>query len=139
MSLDLDKIGEAMLEDLKNPDGYWNTLIKQMKLESARLDKIDKWLETNDFEPMFRKLLLRNGENRSEWCYKNGYQKYGTPLMELLCTYISNRCTPATNEKLDNAFQSGLWEFKGYWFELNCGQGCYWRIYDQDLNIVEDV
>lgn len=138
MNLDIKDIAKAIDEDFKNPDGYWNTLIKKEKAQAARFDKFDKWLETNDFETTFRKLLSKNGENRAEWCYKRREQKYGTPLMQFLCNYVSNRCKQS-EYPITSVFQSGIWEFKGYYFELNCGQGCFWRIYDKDLNIVEDV
>lgn len=135
----LEAFEKALDKDLADPNGYWNTLEKQRKVQDSRFDKFEKWLETNEFEPTFQKLLQKNGEVRSEWCYKKNYQKYGTPLMQFLCEYVSDRTEPKVNEKIDSDFESGLWEFKGYWFQLICGQGCFWRIYNSDLEIVEDV
>lgn len=139
MSLDLEAFQKALDADLADPNGYWNTLKKQEEQKQLRYDKFEKWLETNEFEPVFQKLLQRNGDERSEWCYKNGYEKYGTPLMQFLCDYVSHRTEQKENDKIDGDFQAGLWYFKGYWFELVCGQGCFWAIYDENLNVVEHV
>lgn len=137
--MDLEKLQKALDDDMKNPNGFFSKLVKKNEINSIRQDKFEKWLETNEFEPFFKKLLKRNGEDRGDYCYKNGCEKYGTPLMEFLCSYITDRVDATENHKFNNDFSSGVWFFKDYWFQLICGQGCFWRIYDKDLNCIEDI
>ena len=100
---------------------------------------IEKWLETNDFEPLFQRLLARNGDERTDWCHKKGCEKYPTPMMQFVFDYISDRYEIVNNELLSNDFSSGTWFFKGYWFQLLCGQGNFWKIFDGELNCIEYV
>lgn len=139
MKFDLEAFKKAIDEDIANPNGYWNTIKKKEAVEKGRYDKFEKWLETNEFEPLFQKLLLRNGKERDDWCWKHNVQKYGTPMMLFLTGFIQDRRSQIINDMINSDFESGLWFFKGYYFQLNCGQGCFWRIYDRNLKIVEDV
>ena len=135
----LKKQKKCIDEDLKNPNGYFAKEKKRSEILNSRFDKFERWLKKNEFDPYFKKLLERNGEDRLEWCYRHGYEKYGTPLMEFLVSYVSTRKKHRINKKINSDFEAGLWYFKGYWFQSICGQGCFWRIYDKDLNVVEDV
>jgi hypothetical protein len=134
-----EKFKEMMDADAENPNGYFNRLKKQDEIKNKRFDKFEQWLETNEFEPFFQKLLLRNGKERADWCWKRGIEKYGTPMMEFLTEFISERRSEIIDITIPNDFQHGLWYFKGYYFQLLCGQGCFWRIYDKNKKFVEDV
>ena len=139
MSLDIEEMKKWAEEDRKNPDGYLNTLAKKEKLQSKRFDRFEKWLETNDFEELLQRLLKRNGDERTDWCMSRGHMKYPTPMMQFVFDYISDRFEIVNNELLDGDFSQGTWFFKGYWFQLLCGQGCFWKIFDGELNCIEYV
>ena len=139
MSINFEEFKKALDDDVKNPNGSFARMTKKLELKNNRQDKFEVWLKTNDFEPVFKKLLERNGQERSDKCYKNGYEKYGTPLMEFLCGYITDRIDYVEDHKFSNDFSSGVWFFENYWFQLICGQGCFWRIYDKKLKHIEDV
>jgi hypothetical protein len=134
-----DLLKKEIDEDLNNPNGYFSILAKKKKLQSKRFDRFEKWLETNDFEELFQKLLKRNGDERTDWCHKKGSEKYPTPMMQFVCNYVVERLEVINNELLDGDFSQGTWFFKGYWFQLLCGQGCFWKIYDAELNCLEYV
>lgn len=139
MDFDFDAFTKALEEDANDPNGYWNAFKRNEDIQEKRFDKFEKWLETNEFKPVFQKLLKRNGEERAKWCYEQGCEKYGTPLMRFVCDYVSQRTELRHIVEISNIFEVGLWHLGGYWFQLNCGQGCFWRIYDDQFNIVEDV
>lgn len=135
----VEKATKAIKEDLNDPNGYWNTLEKKKNLKQKRFKRFDKWLETNEFEPLLLKLLERNGDERTYRCMSRGYEKYPTPMMQFVFDYISDRLEVVNNELLDGDFSRGTWFFKGYWFQLLCGQGCFWKIFDGELNEIEYV
>lgn len=139
MSLDIEKLRRELEEDAKDPNGYFAKLGKKQVALNLRYDKFEKWLETNEFEPMFKKLLERNGDERDDYCYKNGCEKYGTPLMEFLLEYISNRVEQTENDGIDKDFSGGTWLFKNYWFQVLHGQGSFWKIFDKDLKCLEHI
>jgi len=128
-----------MKEDMENPDGFFARLAKKNANLEKRYNKFEKWLETNEFEPIFQKLLEKNGDERSTYCFNKGHEKNGTPLMEFLCGYITTRIETVENEKFSGDFSSGIWFFKDYWFQLICGQGCFWKIYNKDFECIEHV
>jgi len=127
MSLDVDALIKAMEEDRKNPNGYWRTLEKKQVLKQKRYDFFEEWLKTNDFDVLLSKLIEKH------------IAKYSENILSFICEYISDRLEILNNDRLVGEFTTGTWFFKGYWFELFCGQGCYWRIYDNELNALVTI
>ncbi len=133
MGVDYDemfrKFEQALDEDLKNPNGYFAKLKKEQDIKEGRFKKFEKWLKKNNFEALLIRFFFENGDTRREWCYRNGYEPYPTAGFQFVLDYISNR-KESKNAKIDNSFEHGLWKFKGYWFQLICGQGCHWIVYN---------
>lgn len=125
----LQKLEQAMDEDMKNPDGYFAQIQKKHEIREGRFKKFKKWLNKNDFNKLLIRLCVQNGDEHRDRCYKKGYEPYPTAGLQFVLDYISSM-TEKSNKKIDNSFEHGLWKFKGYWFQLICGQGCHWIIYN---------
>lgn len=82
MKLDLEKIKKELDKDLKDPNGYWNTLKRKDEIKKNRIENFFNYLNKCDDSVILR--ILENGGE---------YQNYSN-LIELLFDAIFNNLEP---------------------------------------------
>lgn len=102
----------------------------KQEIKKARFAIIEKYLETTNFDHLIQRIIDEHNDDYRNRCYKRGYEPYPNQKADLLFDYIREHGTDVTGQVDDNPFESEAYEFKNYYFQLNRGQGCYWRIFN---------
>jgi hypothetical protein len=140
MSLDLDKWKEILdSPEVQARMDAWAKLEKEKQdVLEARLVKVEKYLNENGIEQLMSRLIKEHGEDYSDKCYKKGYEPYPNNKLKLLYSFVEENYSPVHNDLIPQDFLSSSYFFKGYWFTVYCGQGCFYRIYNHKLeNILQ--
>lgn len=118
-------------------DEYFNNLKKDQDIKEQRFQRLEEYLKTHDFDVFLQKIIKDNGDEWRIKCYKKGFQPYPTNLMQLLYDYVEKHgIAQELGSVDDNAFESSLYLFKGYYFQLFCGQGCVIRVFNSNKEII---
>jgi hypothetical protein len=138
MGIDLERIKKLIEEDLANPNGYWNTLKIKNELTQSRLPKVEAYIQKHGMDSVIN-LMVR--EHDKEWCDKcwaKGYETYPNNKFKLLWKWIEETYEPIHNTKIPQDFLGASYFVNGYWFTIYCGQGCFYRVYNSNLeNILQ--
>jgi hypothetical protein len=115
----------------------WAKLEKEKQdIQNARFIKLEKYLSEHDFEQIMARLIREHDDDYIDKCYKKGYEPYPNNKFSLLYSYLEENYAPVHNDLIPQDFLSGSYFFKGYWFTIYCGQGCFYRIYNHRLENV---
>jgi hypothetical protein len=139
MGIDIEKFKKSLEEDLANPDGYWNTLKKKREVKEARYPKIEAYINSCDFPALINRLAQEHGKEWEDKCWAKGYETYPNHKFKMLWDYIENNYAHVENPQIPQDFLGSSYFFKGYWFTIYCGQGCFYRVYDRELNIIFQI
>lgn len=120
-------------ELLESPasDRYFEDLRLKEELQELRFKKFEKYLESHDFSVLIDRLVKEHDEEYRDKCYKRGWEPFPNNKMQFLLDFVGSR-----GEKIelgsvdDNMFESALYLYKDYYFQLSQGQGCFWRIFN---------
>jgi hypothetical protein len=84
------------------------------------------------FDKLVSRLMVQNGEERRDKCYKEGCEPYPTNLMYLLfeAASIGGKEYTKTLDRGDEIFGGGTVKFRGYYFNWIHGQGTITRIFN---------
>ena len=113
---------------------------ERMKKKSQRLQTrhkhIEAYLETVDFKTLLDTLIAEHTDEYADRCYKKGYEPKLTPKMEALFGYIIKKCEYISVKEIEEeiGFPTSVRLFKGHYFTVTHGQGCFHRIYDTNFN-----
>jgi 3-hydroxy-3-methylglutaryl CoA synthase len=110
--------------------------VEKQKIKQTRVERVGTYLETCDFDKLIQRLVNEHNEDYKDKCYKKGYEPYPNNKFSLLFDYISENYSHVHNEKIPQDFLGSSYFYKGYWFTVYCGQGCFYRIYDSNINYV---
>lgn len=110
---------------------YFEELEDANQIREQRFRRLEKWIETNDFDKLMYRLILEHGDNYIENCYHSGYEPYPNNKLDFLISYITKN-TEIIVKKLINDSTNNIWEFKGYYFQFIYGQGTIIKIYNKD-------
>ena len=125
--------GEAALDEWAKRMSIKNDIAQ------VRYLKIDKYLETHDFADVMKRLEEEHGEDHRDKCYKKGYEPYPNHKFELLFDYISEEFSHVDNDLIPQDFLAQCYFFKGYYFTVYCGQGCFYRVYDSKFKHILQI
>ena len=141
MSLDLDKLSKKMDDHFNSEEGkeYFRMIAVKSKIKEGRLRKVGEYLEGKDFDEILNKLKKEHNETYIDKCYNKGYEPYPNNKLSLLFDYIESEYSQVENESIPQDFLSSCYFFKGYYFTIYCGQGCFYRIYDSKLKHILQV
>ncbi len=139
MGIDIEKFKKALEEDLANPNGYWNKLKRKREAEEARFPKVEAYVSNCDFQSLMDRLKREHGKEWEDKCWAKGYETYPNNKFKLLWGWIENTYEHVNNELIPQDFLGASYFVKGYWFTIYCGQGCFYRVYDRELNIILQI
>ena len=141
MSLDLDKLSKKMDDYLNSAEGeeYFRMLTVKAEIKEIRLKKVEKYLEGKDFEQILERLIKEHNDDYRDKCYKKGYEPYPNHKFELLFDYISEEFSHVDNDLITQDFLAQCYFFKGYYFTVYCGQGCFYRVYDSKFKHILQI
>lgn len=139
MSFDFEKFKEALDEDLKNPNGYWNTLKKKKDIEKLRLPKVEAYVQKHGMEKVVNKLISEHGKEWRDKCWSKSYEAYPNNKFNLLWKWIEENYQPVLNSKIPQDFLGASYFVKGYWFTVYCGQGCFYRVYNSKFETILQI
>ena len=113
-------------------DEFFETIKGEQDVKNARLVKVGQYLANNNFDRIMLRVYNEHNELYRTNCYNKGYEPHPNNKTQLLLDYITDHGEDVTGQVDDNPFESVCYEFENYYFQLNSGQGCYWRIFDQN-------
>ena len=137
--IDLEKFEEALEKDLADPNGYWNTLKKKREAREIRFPKVDAYIEKCGMKSVVDRMILEHDENWGDKCWAKGYETYPNHKFQLLWDWIEDTFEPLQNDLIPQDFLGASYFVKGYWFTIYCGQGCFYRVYDNELNNILQI
>jgi hypothetical protein len=137
--LDLEALEKALDEDLANPNGYWNKLKRKDEIKKSRFPKVEKYIEDYGMKSVIDRCIKEHDEAWEDRCWKLGYEPYPNNKFKLLFSYIEKNYEYVNNDLIPQDFLSGSYFVKGYWFTVYCGQGCFYRVYDSELNNILQI
>lgn len=112
-------------------DKYFEKIRIKQEAKDKRFLKFQQYLLTHSFDELLQRLIDENGDAHREKCYKKGYQPYPTNLMQFVYDYVKEYGEEQEIGSIDdNPFESEAYHFKGYYFQLFCGQGCVIRVFN---------
>ena len=111
---------------------YFEELEDINQIREQRFRRLEKWIETNDFDKLMYRLINEHNDNYVGNCYHNGYEPYPNNKLDFLLSYVTKNTEIVLVKKLDDDFTNNIWEFKGYYFQYIYGQGTVIKIYNKD-------
>ena len=139
MGIDIEKFKEALEADLANPDGYWNRLKRKREAEEARFPQIESYIQKHGMKSVVNRMIAEHNEEWETKCRKRGYETYPNNKFSILWKWIEGTFEHVENVLIPQDFLNASYFVGGYWFTMYCGQGCFYRIYDNDLNIILQI
>ena len=131
---------EKMSKWLESPEGQqaideWiqKESVKNEILE-GRLKKLESYLQNHDFKEILDRLILEHDDSYRDKCYKKGYETYPNNKLNLLLAYVVKNGEESYHDSIPQDFLFESYFFRNYWFTIYCGQGCFYRIYDNEFN-----
>ena len=140
--MDLDKLKKDIEEWFESDKGKASIEKEKEKndLLLKRYLRFEEWLKHNDFDQLMYKLIHKHGEDYREKCYHNGFEPYPNNVLYFIINYIRENYDEIDVSQLNCEFPNYIWFFKGYYFQLICGQGCYYRIYNkEDMRMILQI
>jgi hypothetical protein len=124
-------------EGIAATEEWLNKREAQERVQNARFEKLVAYLENHSFDELLQRLIGEHGEEHRDFWYNKGIEPHPNNKLQFLLDYIGKHGKPLPLGSVDdNPFESELYEFKGYYFQLSQGQGCFWRIFN---NKKEDI
>lgn len=131
--MDIDK----MIAWFDSPEGiaFGESYVARIKAEEVilktRTIKFEKWLKNNSFSELMERLMKEHGEEWRDKCWANNTEPYSNNKLSFVFNYIVQNYEPIKIYWLAPEDDGGYgYLFKGYVFEIICGQGCFNRIWD---------
>lgn len=115
-------------------EAYFANIRKEQEIERLRLDRVERYLETCNIKTLLDRLAAEHNDAYRERAYKRGYEPSPNHKFMLLWNYVSKRLDHVDNERIPQDFLGGSFFFKGHWFLVYVGQGCFYRVLDYELN-----
>jgi len=134
IGIDIEALKKALNEDLANPNGYWNKLKRKDEIAASRFPKVEAYIERHGMKTVIDLMIQEHGEEWRDKCWKRGYETYPSNKFNILWEWIENTYESVHNPSIPRDFLSASYFVKGYWFTIYCGQGCFYRVYDNELN-----
>ncbi len=93
-------------------------------------NRFEKWLETNSFDGLIKRLKSEHGKEWAKKCWAKGYETYPNNKLSFLFEYLKENLELVEISWIKSDFSSGGFIFKGYVFDIICGQGCIYRVWN---------
>ena len=134
---------EKAINDFKESEVGIKYLIEE-KLKTELLEKrffwFEEWLKNNDFDNLMLRLIYKHDEDYREKCYHKGLDVMPNNVLDFIIRYVETKVEPIVVQEISCEFPNCIWLFKGYYFQVVYGQGCFYRIYNkEDLRILLTV
>ena len=105
------------------------------EIAEMRYQKFERYLQQVSFENLMNRLKEEHDDSYRNKCYSNGYEPYPNNKLQFLLDYVREKGASLKLGSVDeNMFESELYFFKKYYFQLSIGQGSFWRIFDINKN-----
>ena len=128
----IDKLLNSDVDDTVLDD-YIMKMERKKEITEKRYNKFEKWLESNDFDTLLYRMILKHDDEYRSRCYENGYEPYPNNIMGFIFNYVTDRGGKEVEIKeFDNLFTNKIWEFKGYYFQITWGQGVILKIFNKE-------
>lgn len=133
---------QKALEFMESPEGqiHMKEMARKWKekeeRKQIRVKRVEEYLKTCDFDKLIQRLASEHDEAYKDKCYAKGYEPYPNHKLSLLFDFLEENYTYIQNDLIPQDFLGSCWFYKGYWFTIYCGQGCFYRIYDSNINHV---
>jgi len=136
--MDLDKWKEILdsPEVQARMDAWAKREKEKQDIQEGRFIKLEKYLNEHDFGEILERLIKEHDDEYCDKCYKKGHEPHPNNKLYLLYSYLEENYTPVYNDLIPQDFLSSSYFFKGHWFTVYCGQGCFYRIYNHKLETI---
>lgn len=135
MALDLDEIERRSDEIMNGPETeeYFKQVKIKRDIQSGRFKKFESYLEKYSFEMLLKRVIREHDETYRDKCRNAGCETYPTNKMQFIYDYITDKIDPIHVSGItDGHFYTECRFFKGYYFTVTHGQGCFYRIFDSN-------
>lgn len=116
---------------------YFNKIKIAQENKIRRFNQFGEWLKSNDIDSYFYRVLNKHDEEYREKCYHKGFEPNPNNVLQFIIDYAFVYGTPVDEKKkkklkIDSTFANNVAYFMGYYFQIVYGQGCFYRIYNED-------
>ena len=110
---------------------YFKKLNIELEIEAGRFKRFENYIETHPFDDLLKLVMDEHDEAYRDKCYKKGCETYPTNKMQFIYDYVRKNIEHIEVAGItDGYFSTECRFFKGYYFTVTHGQGCFYRIYD---------
>lgn len=137
-----DKLIESLKkasEYAESPEGqereraYFEKLNIELEIEAGRFKKFEWYLETHSFDELLKRVMDEHDEAYWNKCFSKGCEPYPTNKMQFIYDYVRKNIEHIKVAGItDGMFHTECRFFKGYYFSITHGQGCFYRIFDSN-------
>lgn len=135
----MSKMVQKFKEHLATPQGQ--RTIKEfgdrIRREHLRTEKVGKLVNEIGIEKMLKRIIDEHDERYRDKKHAEGVVPGPNHKCSLFFMWLQNNFEPIEVQSSDEygpggMFSAAVYFYQGYYFELNVGQGSFWRIYDSD-------
>jgi hypothetical protein len=133
--MDWDKMSKKFDEILESPEteAYFNRLKVRDDIQQGRFMKFENYLQNHSFDELLKRVMDEHDETYREKCFKEGCEDYPTNKMQFIYDYVHKNIEHIEVAGItDGYFNTECRFFKGYYFTITHGQGCFYRIFDSN-------
>lgn len=132
---DLNKMSKRFDEAPNSPESeeYFRQVKIKHDIQVGRFIKFENYIRNHSFDELLERCINEHDEAYREKCYKQGCEDYPTNKMQFIYGYVSEKLESIQVAGItDGHFYTECRFFKGYYFTVTHGQGCFYRIYDSN-------
>lgn len=139
MNQKLEESLKKAREYAESPEGierervYFEKLNIELEIEAGRFKKFENYIQAHSFDELLKRVMDEHDEAYRDKCYKEGCETYPTSKMQFIYDYVRKNIEHIEVAGItDGYFHTEARFFKGYYFTVTHGQGCFYRIYDSN-------
>ena len=129
------------LEWMQSPEGIEhmrNHFENKAKIESHQFQRIEKYFNSLNSQQLDEWIpkFLKWEEEYEEFQYTERHVITSSNIFSTVLDVLKKYGSEHDVDDYDEDFLSGVFTWGNYTFKLYCGQGCFWRIQDNDGKII---
>lgn len=130
---------EQLKKLIEKKDHFWDDFDDKLKFKRQRYKHVKKYLKNVDFNKLILRLILEHNEKYIEKCIQKSIEPPLTNKMELLFDWLfipENKESYKVEPVSKKDYHINATMFKHYTFEIIHGQGCLFRIYNSNHELI---
>ena len=97
-----------------------------------RFRRLEKYLETHDFDNLLYRIILEHNDEWDERCCENGDDPYPNNKLNFVFDYILHYGKAVKVKKFKNKNPNQIFEFNNFYFQIVIDEKIVWNIFNKE-------